>query len=131
MAATSHYQLFVLQLLLNLLILGFPSVTSNCLKKIVYHADAKTRSILFEGKEGSDVNCRLCFYPRTGFAKNHFLEVTWLMFKVSDDMPDCEKSYIELSLTRYVFFRCICTLNFFKVPEGVRGCGVEKVGHYS
>ena len=112
MAATSLYQLFVFQLLLDFLILGFPSVTSSCLKKTVYHADSKARSILFEGKEGSDVHCRLRFYPRTGFTRNYFLEVTWSMFKVSDDMPDCEKSYIEIYLTRFVFVRCICILDF-------------------
>eukprot|EP00112_Aurelia_sp_Birch-Aquarium-sp1_P024039 Seg741.2 transcript_id=Seg741.2/GoldUCD/mRNA.D3Y31 product="hypothetical protein" protein_id=Seg741.2/GoldUCD/D3Y31 len=103
MAATSVYQLFVFQLLLNVLMLGFPPVRSNCLKKTVYHAaDLKARSVLFEGKEGSDVHCLLCLYPRAGFTKNYFLEVTWSMFKVYDDMPDCEKSYIEVSLTRSI-----------------------------
>lgn len=121
MAATSVYQLSVFQLLLNILMLGFPSVRSNCLKKTVYHAaDLKARSVLFEGKEGSDVHCLLCLYPRAGFTKNYFLEVTWSMFKVYDDMPDCEKSYIEVSLTRYVCFECNCNLDYLKkVLKGV------------
>ena len=71
------------------------------------NGDCTSRTVTAETSSGylshlyysSNEDCTFKIVPDSEY-EHYFLEISWTQFDVRGDMPDCNKDYIEVYLTR-------------------------------